>query len=87
MMKPTDFDPAKKYPVYVAIYGGPGVNTVNDSWGGTTFIGTTCCVRKAISWSAVTPGEPPKRGRDFEHSTYLQLGKLETEDFIDLPST
>ena len=30
------------------------------------------------------PRGTPKRGRDFEHSTYLQLGKLETEDFIDL---
>ena len=34
-MLPQDFDPAKKYPVYVAIYGGPGANTVNDSWGGS----------------------------------------------------
>ena len=31
---PPNFDASKKYPVYVAIYGGPGVNTVTDSWGG-----------------------------------------------------
>ncbi|XOV67323.1 MAG: DPP IV N-terminal domain-containing protein [Fluviicola sp.] len=34
MIKPADFDPNKKYPVYIHIYGGPGSNTVSDSWGG-----------------------------------------------------
>ena len=37
-MLPKDFDPSKKYPVYVAIYGGPGANIVTDSWGGSTFL-------------------------------------------------
>ncbi len=84
MMKPTDFDPAKKYPVYVAIYGGPGVNTVNDSWGGTTFYWHNLLCQEGYIVVSCDPRGTPKRGRDFEHSTYLQLGKLETEDFIDL---
>lgn len=84
MMKPTDFDPAKQYPVYVAIYGGPGVNTVNDSWGGTTFYWHNLLCQEGYIVVSCDPRGTPKRGRDFEHSTYLQLGKLETEDFIDL---
>ena len=84
MMKPTDFDPAKKYPVYVAIYGGPGVNTVNDSWGGTTFYWHNLLCQEGYIVVSCDPRGTPKRGREFEHSTYLQLGKLETEDFIDL---
>ncbi len=32
ILKPRDFDPAKKYPVILYIYGGPGAPTVNDSW-------------------------------------------------------
>ena len=84
MMKPTDFDPAKQYPVYVAIYGGPGVNTVNDSWGGTTFYWHNLLCQEGYIVVSCDPRGTPKRGREFEHSTYLQLGKLETEDFIDL---
>src|SRR5690606_31001021 len=34
MIKPANFDPQKKYPVYINIYGGPGSNMVSDSWGG-----------------------------------------------------
>ncbi len=84
MMKPTDFDPAKQYPVYVAIYGGPGVNTVNDSWGGTTYYWHNLLCQEGYIVVSCDPRGTPKRGREFEHSTYLQLGKLETEDFIDL---
>lgn len=84
MMKPTDFDPNKQYPVYVAIYGGPGVNTVNDSWGGTTYYWHNLLCQEGYIVVSCDPRGTPKRGRDFEHSTYLQLGKLETEDFIDL---
>ena len=84
MMKPTDFDPAKQYPVYVSIYGGPGVNTVNDSWGGSTFYWHNLLCQEGYIVVSCDPRGTPKRGREFEHSTYLQLGKLETEDFIDL---
>jgi len=84
MMKPTDFDPAKQYPVYVSIYGGPGVNTVNDSWGGTGYYWHNLLCQEGYIVVSCDPRGTPKRGREFEHSTYLQLGKLETEDFIDL---
>ena len=84
MMKPADFDPTQQYPVYVAIYGGPGVNTVNDSWGGTTYYWHNLLCQEGYIVVSCDPRGTPKRGREFEHSTYLQLGKLETEDFIDL---
>ena len=38
MIKPPNFDPSKKYPVYINIYGGPGSNMVSDSWGGVNFM-------------------------------------------------
>ena len=34
LVKPVDFDPAKKYPVWITTYGGPHAPTVSDSWGG-----------------------------------------------------
>ncbi|MEC8662755.1 MAG: S9 family peptidase [Bacteroidota bacterium] len=83
-MLPQDFDPAKKYPVYVAIYGGPGANTVNDSWGGATFMWQQYLAQEGYIVVSCDPRGTQFRGRKFEHSTYKELGKLETEDFIDL---
>ena len=37
MIKPANFDEKKKYPVLMHVYGGPGINTVNDRWGGGNF--------------------------------------------------
>src|SRR5690606_39122360 len=34
LIKPAGFDPAKKYPVVVYVYGGPASQTVTDSWPG-----------------------------------------------------
>ena len=38
LTKPRDFDPAKKYPVLVYLYGGPGVQLVRDQWQGANFL-------------------------------------------------
>ena len=35
IIKPSDFDPTKKYPVFVYVYGEPHGQTVLDSWGGS----------------------------------------------------
>ena len=83
-MLPQDFDPDKKYPVYVAIYGGPGANTVTDSWGGSTFLWQQYLAQEGYIVVSCDPRGTQFRGREFEHSTYRELGKLETEDFIDL---
>jgi len=34
LIKPAHFDPQKKYPAIVMVYGGPGVQTVRNSWAG-----------------------------------------------------
>lgn len=83
MIKPPGFDPNNSYPVYVAIYGGPGVNTVEDSWGGANYYWHQLLAQHGFIVASCDPRGTPKRGRTFEHSTYKELGKLETEDFID----
>lgn len=83
MIKPKDFDPSKKYPVLVAIYGGPGHNTVKDSWGGATGLWHHLMAQEGYLVVSCDPRGTMYRGRDFMHSTYMELGKLETEDFID----
>ena len=83
-MMPQGHKSGQKHPVYVAIYGGPGANTVNDSWGGSTFLWHQFLAQEGYMVVSCDPRGTQFRGREFEHSTYKELGKLETEDFIDL---
>ena len=83
IIPPHNVEPDKTYPVYVAIYGGPGVNTVQDSWGGSGLMWHQYLAQEGYAVASVDPRGTPGRGKEFEHSTYKELGKLETEDFID----
>src|SRR5690606_17156225 len=38
LIKPPGFDPARRYPVLMYAYGGPGVQTATDSWGGSRYL-------------------------------------------------
>ena len=72
----------KQYPVLVAIYGGPGKNTVMDQFEGKTYLWHQLMVQNGYIVVSVDPRGTQYRGKDFKHATYMQLGKLETEDFI-----
>ncbi|PCJ23976.1 MAG: S9 family peptidase [Flavobacteriales bacterium] len=79
---PSNFDKMKKYPVLMFVYGGPGINTVNDSWdGGNTFWFQHLASKGYIIISVDNRGTG-HRGEAFKKITYKQLGKYETEDQI-----
>ncbi len=82
MIKPANFDPNKKYPVLMYVYGGPGHNTVNDRWGGSDYMWHQMMAQKGYLVVSVDNRGTGARGVDFKKSTYLQLGKVETEDQI-----
>ncbi len=82
MIKPKDFDASKAYPLMFMIYGGPGSNTVSKSWGYSNYMWHQMLAQQGYIVVSVDPRGTMRRGREFKHSTYLQLGKLETEDFI-----
>lgn len=82
MIKPANFDPNKKYPVIMDVYGGPGSNTVVNRWGGNNYLWHQMMAQDGFLIVSVDPRGTMFKGRDFMHSTYLQLGKLETEDMI-----
>lgn len=79
---PPDFDPSKKYPVLVYVYGGPGSQTVNDSWGWSNFFWFQMLAQKGIIVVSVDNRGTGARGQEFKKMTYLELGKYETEDMI-----
>ena len=82
MMKPPDFDPGKKYPVLFTIYGGPGSQTVINSWGTVSAWNQLWAQHEIIVVSVDNRGTGG-RGEEFKKCTYLQLGKFETLDQIE----
>jgi dipeptidyl-peptidase 4 len=82
MMRPAVLDTLKKYPILFDIYGGPGVQTVQNQYDG--YIGSwhQMLVQKGYVVVSVDNRGTGARGRDFKKCTQLQLGKLETEDQI-----
>ena len=84
MIKPVNFNPQFKYPVYITIYGGPGHNEVTDAWDGNDYMYHQLLAQRGYIVVSVDPRGTMFRGAAFKKSTYLQLGKLETEDFINV---
>lgn len=82
MMKPADFDPNKKYPVLMYMYGGPGHQTVTNSWDDGNYMWFQMLLQKGYIVVSVDNRGTDAAGEVFRKSTYLQLGKYETEDQI-----
>ncbi|MCH7415480.1 S9 family peptidase [Belliella sp. R4-6] len=82
MIKPSDFDDSKKYPVLMYVYGGPGSQNVTNSWGGTRDFWHHHLAAEGYIVVCVDNRGTGARGRDFKHSTYANLGKIEVEDQI-----
>lgn len=77
---PTHFDPAKKYPVLVSIYGGPDAGTVYDTWkpvGPATWWAQEGIIQVAMDNRS--SGHFGKKGMNYIHR---QLGKYEIEDYM-----
>ncbi|WP_242921379.1 S9 family peptidase [Pontibacter liquoris] len=83
MIKPTDFDPNKKYPVLMFVYGGPGSQTVTDSWGGNDFLWYQVLADKGLIVVSIDNRGTGARGADFKKVTYADLGKYEVADQVE----
>ena len=81
---PPNFDPAKKYPVLIYVYGGPGHQTVNNSWADSDYWWLQLLAQHGIISVSINNRGSGAQGEVFKKMTYLQLGKYETEDMITL---
>ena len=81
---PPDFDPNKKYPVLIYVYGGPGHQTVNNSWANSDYWWLQLLAQHGIISVSINNRGSGAQGETFKKMTYLQLGKYETEDMITL---
>ncbi len=82
MIKPADFDPNKKYPVLMYVYGGPGSQTVSNSWFGGRDYWHMHLANQGYIIASIDNRGTGARGKDFKHITYGILGKYEVEDQI-----
>ena len=81
---PPDFDPSKKYPVLIYVYGGPGHQTVLNSWANSDYWWLQLLAQHGIISVSINNRGSGAQGEVFKKMTYLQLGKYETEDMITL---
>ncbi len=79
---PPGFDPDKKYPVLMDVYGGPGSQTVLNSFRAGDFIWYQMLAQKGYIIASVDNRGTGARGEEFKKMTYRQLGKYETFDQI-----
>ena len=80
MVKPHDFDPAKKYPTVVYVYGGPHAHNVEASWHWYSRTWETYMAQKGYIVFILDNRGSENRGCDFEQVTFHQLGQIEMKD-------
>ena len=80
MVKPHSFDPAKKYPTVVYVYGGPHAHNVEASWHWYSRPWETYMAQKGYIVFILDNRGSENRGRDFEQATFRQLGQVEMQD-------
>lgn len=83
MIKPGDFDPNKKYPVFMYQYSGPGSQMVSNVWNGTNDYWYYMLAQQGYIVACVDGRGTGMRGADFKKMTYKELGKYEVEDQIN----
>jgi dipeptidyl-peptidase-4 len=80
MVKPANFDPTKKYPTVIYVYGGPHANNVQASFRWYSRSWETYMAQKGYIVFILDNRGSQYRGRDFEQATFRQLGQIEMQD-------
>ena len=80
MVKPADFNPERKYPTVIYVYGGPHANNVQASWHWASRSWETYMAQKGYIVFTLDNRGSQYRGRDFEQATFHQLGQIEMQD-------
>ena len=82
VMKPKDFDPNKKYPLFMFQYSGPGSQQVTNSWDQGNGLWFNHLVQKGYIVACVDGRGTGYKGTEYKKTTYLNLGKFEIDDQI-----
>ncbi len=81
MIKPKEFDPSKKYPVFIYVYGEPHAQTVLNEWGAAQFdFHRVVADLGYLVVSIDNRGTPAPKGAAWRRSVFGSLGPLSTEE-------
>ncbi|MFZ2055010.1 MAG: S9 family peptidase [Candidatus Aminicenantales bacterium] len=80
-LKPPDFDPQKKYPILIYVYGEPAGQTVLDRWDGNRYLWHLMLTQQGYIVASIdNRGTPAPRGRAWRKSIHRQIGILASAD-------
>ena len=80
MVKPVNFDPNKKYPTIIYVYGGPHAHNVDARWNYSSRGWETYMAEKGYLLFILDNRGSENRGKAFEQATFRQLGQVEMKD-------
>ena len=80
LVKPVDFDPAKKYPAVIYVYGGPHAQMIQNSWNYAVRGWDIYMAQQGYVVFTVDNRGSSNRGLAFENCTFRQLGVEEMKD-------
>jgi dipeptidyl-peptidase-4 len=82
MIRPPDFDPSRRYPVYQHIYGGPHVQRVRNAWSRETLYWQLLAQRGILVW-VLDNSTASGKGAVSTWPVYQRFGELELRDQED----
>jgi dipeptidyl-peptidase-4 len=83
IIKPPDFDPSKKYPVYQQTYAGPHAQQVRNAWGGSTYLYHQLLAQRGIVVWICDNRSASGKGAQSAWAAYMRLGETELADIED----
>jgi len=83
ILKPPDFDPARRYPVYQYTYGGPHAPQVKDAWGGTSGMFHQILAQQGVIVWVCDNRTASGKGAESVWPAYQRFGPLELQDIED----
>ena len=82
IIKPKNFKSSKKYPLLLFQYSGPGSQQVSNRWGNNRDLWHKMLTQKGYFIACLDGRGTGYKGENFKKMTYMNLGKLETQDQI-----
>ena len=83
LIKPPDFDPARRYPVYQHVYGGPHIQRVRDAWSGSTYLFWQLLARQGVIVWVLDNRTASGKGAVSTWPVYENFGAGELRDIED----
>ena len=83
LIKPSNFDSSKQYPLFFYVYGGPGNQQVTNSYGYSDYYWFHMLAEQGYVVACFDGRGTGGRGAQFKKQTYRDMGRMECEDAIE----